>query len=125
MALILGVAIGLVPAPAVRSVAVIGSGECPVPARVAELLGSLLEGAPANTAVIGTVSVTIYDLGSSYRVSAGGVDREIADEDRDCSERAHASAVIAMLAIAPPSVVVPAEPVQAPPAVVFDDVTNG
>jgi hypothetical protein len=45
----------------------------------------------------------VRDLGDRYLVACGSESRVVADPERRCGERAHAAAVIAMLAVVPPS----------------------
>jgi hypothetical protein len=84
-----------------QSVEVEVEGDCPSRAAVEEALAPLVA---ASSSTASTTRIVIRDRGATYEVAGGEIARVVADADRRCSDRAHAAAVIAMLAIAPPLV---------------------
>jgi hypothetical protein len=87
-----------------RAFAVEVEGDCPAKSAVEEAIAPLLE---SSSATASKARVVVRDLGAAYEVRSGGVARQVLDADRRCAERAQAAAVIAMLAIAPPTVPAP------------------
>jgi hypothetical protein len=86
-----------------QAFAVEAEGDCPTKAAVEEALAPLFESSSSSVTASGA-RVVVRDLGAEYEVQSGKVARHVLDMDRRCAERAQAAAVIAMLAIAPPTV---------------------
>ena len=97
------------------AVGVVGDGcVCPSPSEVAE---EIRRQSRSLTLVVGDVLpgysvVRVSDHGSSFTVEVDGVERELFDARRNCSERAVAAAVVAVVMLEPPDV---AEALASPP----------
>jgi hypothetical protein len=86
-------------------VTVAGDGQCPTTAALARALESLHPGLHAGPDGDGDgARVEIVDEGATYRVRAGGSERQLRDAARRCDQRATAAAVAATLLLDPPSV---------------------
>src|SRR5262245_25504462 len=100
----------IAPAGTPRVVRISGDADaCPNPTAVAAALAPLLPKDRVTTESIGdfAVAVQVVDLGSRYRVSVAGSDRDFSDETRSCDDRAQAAAVFAAVLIEPPTVAIP------------------
>lgn len=93
------------PAVAERSVAMALSGQCPDSAAVVEALAHVLPGVAIVDAHAWTAGlVVVSDDSERYRVEIAGAVREFVDPQRHCEDRAFKVAVVAALALAPPTI---------------------
>ena len=112
-ALLVGLAIALVPAPARADMpahlTVAGEGACPAARAVARELGRLHPQLRVDLDGDG-VRVEVADRGARYEVRAAGGARRLEDGARRCAERATAAAVAATLLFDPPALPAAAAP---------------
>jgi hypothetical protein len=81
-----------------------GATACPSPAEVSSALAPLLpEARTTDEPGPGVLDVELSDLGAEYRVIIGGAERVFADPSRSCEDRAHAIAVMLVVALEPPT----------------------
>jgi hypothetical protein len=81
----------------------VAADDCPSAADVARELAEILPKARIRVVNAAEALVRVRDLGSRYEVVVGATRREIGDEARRCDERARTAAVVAGVAIEPPS----------------------